>query len=268
MNWIVQNSYWKLFWRFMYINWRTDIAYRVDFFMMIVSEILFFVTSVGFLYFLFESGSVQNIGGFSLYDFYFAFALSDLMNLFTMICVLPSMNWFKKQVHSGDYDLILLRPKSWYITNIQRSWLVSNVLSFGYSFLLIGYVFDKVSLDLYSWDLLYVLILVVYGFVLYSILYWIAGLICLYVNKFNAMHQWVSYSNDVKQYPKKIFPNWVSWVFRIIMPMMLIVSPIYDLMDGSFDYGDALYMFLILVMFGLLVVYMWKDGLKRYESAA
>ena len=252
----------------MYVNWKQEIVYRFNFWMMVVSEILFFCTSIVYIYFLFEVGNIETIAGYSLYDFYFVFALSDLMGLLSMLFVVPTMVKFKTEIHDGRYDFILLRPKSWFITFVRRSWFAASSLSFLYTFLLIAYVSDKISLNLFSWDLLYVVLLIVYGFVLYSLMYWIAGLICLYFPEFHALQALLGSSQSVKQNPRKVYPRWVSWIFRTVFPLMLVVNPVYDLMDGKIDFEYVGYLLLVLLMFVLLFAFMWKDGMRRYDSAA
>jgi len=191
-----------------------------------------------------------------------------LMGLLGMLFVIPGMVKFKNDIHNGNYDFILLRPRSWFITFVRRSWFAANSLSFLYSFLLIAYVSNKISLNLYSWDLLYVVLLMIYGILLYSMLYWVAGLVCLYFPRFDTLQALLGGSQSVKQNPRKVYPKWVSWIYRTVFPLMLVVNPVYDLMDGKIDGGYILHMVLVLLFFVLLTVYMWKDGLRRYESAA
>jgi len=268
MNWIVQNSYWRLFWRYMYLNWRTESAYLLNYWMLVVSELLLFVTNIVYLYMFFVASGLDNIAGFSMYDFYFVAAMSELLGLITMAFVIPSMVRFKGDIHFGDYDFVLMRPKVRFITNIRSSWLATNVLNYVYIALMVWYVSDKISIDLMSIDLLFVIALLVYGLLLYSLIHWTVGMVALYIHRFGALQGWVNVSGDIMDYPRKVYPKWVSWVYRTILPMMLVINPIFDLIDGNIDWMYFVHMFLVLVMFWLIVLILWKDGIRRYESAA
>lgn len=252
----------------MSINWQSEMMYKYHYWVLTISEFLFQFVSIAFVYFLFSTNNWNNIAGLSIYDFYFVYVISDLVMTLMLISVYPSTTRMKNQVHKGNFDMNLIKPKSWFMVHFQRSWMAAGFQRFIYQIILFCLVYNQTTLEYSFLNIWLLIFLFVNSLAMMYLIYWNAVYLYLFYPKFDAVFDFVRTADEYNQYPSKIYPREIQWFFSFIVPVFLVVNPIYKLIDGTLDMKYIGGMMLVLLVFVLVNTWMWREGLRRYQSAA
>ena len=174
---------------------------------------------------------------------------------------------FSQQIITGNFDIILTRPRSLFIQIIGSK--------IGYD--KIGRVLFAIGLFIYAvlhlitdWTILKVLLLifVVIGVcIMYlSIFMFGAALSFVTIQGLEAINIFSAGSRQVGQYPMKIYHKAIIWVFTFIIPLTLInYYPLDYLCDRT---TNIFYVFMPLLTFILFIlsIFAFKLGVKKYTS--
>jgi ABC-2 type transport system permease protein len=262
------NKYLKIWWRLMSMSWQTDMMYKWNYLVNSFSELFFQFVGIGFIYILFSSNNWTKIAGFTVYDFYFVYIISDLIMTFGMISIYSGATRLRNQIHNGYFDILLVKPKNWFVMQFYRSWVAGGFQRIFYETIVFLLIYQHTSLE---WNLVNILLIVFifcYSIAIFYLMYWNSAYLYFFYPKFDTVYQLIRTANGLNQYPAKIYPGSMQWFFSFILPVFLVATPVYKLIDGSLDAKYIGGMMLVLLAFLMINVLMWKEGMRRYESAA
>jgi len=247
---------------------RRSFEYKWDYLAGIVTSLVYNLTRLAFVWLLFEAGGVSEILGFNVYQFYLVLGVTQFVVSVSFLVCGPSSGTFRRDVHSGQLDAMLVKPVN---VIFYQSWRVISVFNaigaMAYSVGLFIWAYYKLGL---TWDVWlvgkFILILMV-SVILSSIFHWISALLWIYWPKFDILRRLLNNTTDFSRYPMQAYPRTLNWILIFILPVMLMGNQVYDLMQGRYgleligrDLG-------VVAVFGFIWFYMWKDGMKRYNSA-
>ncbi len=243
--------------------------YKTDWLVGLVANSVYMLIYFAFVYFLFESGGVQTIEGYSRSDFLLVMCLSEMLLFSLYINIIPSVHRLADSIYSGKLDMFLIRPVNVMLyTTIFNSWLMDalSVMLLNVALFFGVYFYFDYNFSLQIW--LLILWVMIVSFVIYSLMFFISSLIWFFWPKFGALRWFLGYAYDVNKYPRKVYPDAMQYFLIFVAPLFLVVNPVYDVISGNYDVN--IFILTLLMVFVLISVYvlMFVNGLRRYESAA
>jgi ABC-2 type transport system permease protein len=218
------------------------------------------------IFLLFER--FPNIGGWSLYEvalcysiIHMAFSLSE--------CFARGFDSFSSLVVNGDFDRILLRPRS---TTLQ-------VLGSKYEFTRIGRLAQSVIVLVYSlanlnipWDLYKVItmvLMVMSGVFIFTGIYMLGASLCFWtIEALEVVNIFTDGGREMSQYPLSIYKDWVKKFFTYVIPFGTInYLPLMYILN-KVQGNKVLYMITPLwgMLFIIPCIWIWKLGVRHYKS--
>ncbi|MFZ5392372.1 MAG: ABC-2 family transporter protein [Patescibacteria group bacterium] len=246
----------------------TSLMYKLDWIFGVSTTFVYSFMQLFYIVMIFQAGDVVKIGGFSVWQVTLVFILGQIVWMFAFIFVFENVSAFRNKVMVGDLDHYLLKPVApEFLLSFQKFGLVEASAMVVYSMVGLLFIFlsEKIIFTIEQWC---GILLIGFGSVILTFcLYWMAGLVFFYWPNFYTAHWFLSNTSDVGRYPRKVYPGIMQWVLIYLMPLMCIINPIYDVMEGSLDFWRILDICLVILVFVFIYCFMWQDGLKRYSSA-
>jgi len=243
--------------------------YKLDWVLGVITTFVYTLMQLVYIAMIFQAGQVATIGGFNVWQVALVFIFGQVVWMFAFIFIFDNVGMFRWKVMQGELDHYLLKPiSSEFLLSVQKIGLVEASAMIVYA--LVGLVFfglsGKVVLSTEQWY--WVGVIGGLSIVLNFCIYWLAGLVFFYWPNFLVGHWFLSNTSDVGRYPRKVYPGIMQWILTYIIPLFCVINPVYDVLDGSGSFWRGLDIVLMTILFVLIYVFMWKDGLKRYVSAA
>lgn len=243
-------------------------AYRVNLLFFVLSNLAYSISGILFVYFLFQSGQVENIAGFSLYEFYFVMAIAQLVQMIGWMVAGKSTWRLRQAIYFGELDFSMIKPANIvFLNTFNQFWIAqlgSTLVSSGF---LLWVSWPKLSIDWPAELMIKFFIILLISIVVFWLLFWLASLVWFFWPKFNGLRILFDAVSDVSFYPKKIYPQFLSWFLSFVFPIFLVANPLFLLIKGGYDWSVMMRDCLIMVIFILIYLIMWKEGLKKYNSA-
>ncbi len=255
-----------LYLKYVKMNIRSFLQYRLDTFFAILGQ---FVGSAGTflgIYLMFRRFS--SLGGWSLGEVSLCFAVS--MAAFAISeCFARGFDLFSGFVKSGDFDRILLRPRSTVLqvmgSNFELTRL-GRLTQAGFAlYLAIGWM------DLH-WDIAKVFTLVfmvIGGACVFTGIFILGATVCFFtVEGLEFVNIFTDGGRELASHPLTIFNKWIRRFFTFILPLGCINYLPLMYLTGRAERYTALYMLspLLGIAFLLPCLLIWRAGIRRYLS--
>lgn len=261
--------YFKIFCRVARMSLITSLMYKLDWVLGVVTTFVYTVMQLLYIVIIFGAGGVVQIGGFTVWQVILVFILGQIVWMFAFIFVFENVSAFRTKVMQGELDHYLLKPVApEYLISLQKFGLVEASAMIVYSLVSLLFIFlnGKMVFSFGQW--FWIWLIGLGSVILTFCLYWIAGLVFFYWPNFYTAHWFLANTGDIGRYPRRVYPDIMQWVLIYVIPLMCVINPIYDVMENSWDFWRGLDVGLVIVLFVLIYVFMWKDGLRRYSSVA
>lgn len=261
-------KYLKVFWRSVRLSTMKFLAYSTHFLLGLITSFVYGLMNLIFFWLVFEAGGVSEIAGFSVHEVYFVFAITQLIYVLTVIFFFESANMFRYHIHQGWLDMLMTKPISTvFYSMFERLHYFASLSVFLYVIVIFYYSVPYLSVEWNVGNILKLGLIVVVGWLIFSILIWISSLMWLFLPRFRILRMVVTNSFDFNKNPPKVYPGALQWFLSIILPVLLIGNQTYYWLRGEYGWQMILRDLGILVIFILIYILMWKGGLKKYNSA-
>lgn len=255
----------KLYFMMFSASIKSLMEYRVDFIVGMVSQILYELTELIFIFIVFRN--TNTING---WNFYQILLLCGLLNVSLGYVDLFFDEMYEVGPHyikDGTFDLILLRPIHPIISIISKS---QSVTFFDY--IVIGLVMSiisliKLNIIINIQSILFILFITLIGGIIIG-----AVITILCVTSF-----WVMDSNEImwsaftmykfSEYPLSVYNNFIKFILIFIFPFAFVsFFPASYLLNR--DYGMLSFLApIIAIIFWFIAIKLWNWGLKHYKSS-
>lgn len=260
--------YLRIFWRSLQLSTMKFLAYPAHFLIGLVTTTAYGLINFSFLYLVFEAGNVEQIVGFTRYEVYFVFAITQLIYVLTMMFFNESASMFRRYIHQGWLDILMTKPiNTVFYSTFERVYYFTGLSILIYVSLIFVYTLPRLEI---VWSLLAVvklIFIVSVGWCLYAILIWMSSLIWLYWSQFKILRILVSNSFEFNRNPPDVYPAGLRWFLSIIFPVLLIGNQTYYWLNGEYGWPMMLRDLGVLIIFVMIYILMWMGGLRRYNSA-
>ena len=259
----------QLYGHYLGISVRGQMQYRVSFAMLSLGHFVFTgIEFVGILVLFERFGSLQ---GWSLPEVAFLYGLVNIAFSISDAAT-RGFDMFGTMVKSGDFDRLLLRPRSTALQLVGQELTLRRVGRFAQGFLVL--VWASASLDL-SWSPVAVVLFVAAiagGAALFAGLIVLQATLAFWTTETLEIMNAVTYGGvETTQYPLSIYEPWFRKVFTYVVPLGCVsYFPALAIMGRPDPLGSSLlFQYLSpLVGIGFLVVALqvWKVGVRHYRS--
>ena len=254
----------KLFFKYLALHLKIELEYKSSFFMTLLAQVFYVIAELITI--------ISVIAKFELFDMY---SIPEVLFNFSILWLgyavteflFRGIDLFSEQIITGNFDIILTRPRSLFIQIIGSK---IGYEKFGRVLFAIGLFIYAVLNLISNWTILKVLLLifVVIGVCImyFSLFFFGAALSFVTIQGLEAINIFSAGSRQVGQYPMKIYHKAIIWVFTFIIPLTLInYYPLDYLCDRT---TNIFYVFMPLLTFILFIlsIFAFKLGVKKYTS--
>ncbi|HPH78569.1 MAG TPA: ABC-2 family transporter protein [bacterium] len=261
-------KYLKIWWRLISMNWQVDMMYKWSYLVNSFSELFFHLIVICYIYILFSTNDWAKIAGFTVYDFYFVYIISELINTVCFISIFPSATRLKNQIYNGYFDILLIKPKNWFVMQFYRSWVAGGFQRIFYETIVFFLIYRHASMEWNVVNIFLIIFVFCYSVAMFYFIYWNSVYLYFFYQKFDTVYQLVRTASELNQYPVGVYPRSIQWFFTFVIPVFLVANPVYKILNGTLDVKYIGGMMLVLLVFLMINVLMRKEGMRRYESAA
>lgn len=256
----------RLYMKYLGIMFKSQMQYRASFWMLCMGQFLIpFSVFAGFYFMFARFGDLR---GWSFYEASLCLGVIQLAYSIAE-CFARGFDFFSSLVVSGEFDRILVRPRS----------TVVQVLGSKFEFSRIGRMLQgAIVLGIAVWNLevewnpvkVVTLVLMVAGSVIiFSGIFILAATMCFWtVQALEIANIFTDGGREMAKYPLHFYERWVTVFFTFIIPFGAVsYLPLLSILEKT-QGNDWLYMIMPLasVLFLLPCLAMWTIGVRHYRS--
>ncbi|MBR4962249.1 MAG: ABC-2 family transporter protein [Clostridia bacterium] len=254
----------KLYLHYLSIHLRSQMQYKTSFFLTVLGQ---FVGSFTFLLsILFLMDRFGTVKGFTAAQVLLCFAVV-LMAFSLAECFFRGFDTFASTISQGQFDRILVRPRSEVLLTLCSKAELSRIGRFLQSALVFAYAIPNSGVH-WTWDkILTLCFMILSGVALFSGLFVIYAAICFFTTEgLEFMNIFTDGGREFGSYPIAVYGEKVLKFFTFIVPLALVqYYPFLYLVDRAEHRWYAvtpIAAWLFLIPCAIL----WKVGLRHYKS--
>lgn len=255
----------RLYLQYLKILLKSALQYRVSFILLSIGQ--FFVPFSIFIsmYFLFQR--FEQIKGWTLYEvalcyavIHIAFSLSE--------CFFRGFDSFSSLIISGEFDRILVRPRSALIQILGSRFEFTRIGRLFQSFIVLVYAVYHLNLDWNYLKIITLIAMILSGVVIFGGIFILGATLTFWtIEGLEVINILTDGGREISQYPLNIYPNWVKNFLTFVIPFGTInYLPLLYVLDKTNK--NNLYAFIpfIGMLFLIPCLLFWKLGIKHYKS--
>lgn len=256
----------RLYFKYMLLLFKSQMQYRASFLLLTIGQCLTPFAAYAGMYFMFER--FGQIKGWSFYEVTMCFAVTHLAFSITE-CFARGFDMFSSLVVSGDFDRLLVRPRS----------TVVQVLGSQFEFARLGRLLLAVGVLLWAsmhietdWTVLRIItliLMIVSGVAIFTGIFILAAAISFWtIQGLEIANIFTDGGREMTQYPLNIYHTWVKRLFTFVIPFGCVnYLPLLYIL-GREGGNNPLYALTPLSGFLFIVpcLLMWRVGVRHYRS--
>lgn len=258
--------YLRLYLYFLQFSFSKAMEFRLDFTFRIVMDIVYYIVNIFLFKILFEHTNV--IGGWTeeqMMVFVGSYLFVDAIN---MTVVSNNIWWLPFYINKGELDYYLIRPVSPLFFLSLREFSANSFIN-----LIVAFGIFLTAILSYSgpWEfyhLIGLVLLLLNGVMVHYCIQMIMVLPVFWTQSPRGFIDLFYTLGLAMERPDKIFKGWLRLFFTVIVPFALIASfPAKFFIEG-FDKGVFIHLTLVSLGLWIVLLKLWKMGLKNYSSAS
>ncbi len=256
----------KLYLRYMSILLKCQMEYKTSFILLSIGQ--FFIPFLVFASILFLFQRFPHIGGWSLYEvalcysvIHIAFSISE--------CFARGFDSFKSIIINGDFDRILLRPRSTVIQVLGSRFEFTRVGRLVQSLFVFIFALNNLSIVWNPLKIVTLLLMILSGIFILSGIYILGATLCFWtIEGLEVINILTDGGREISQYPLSIYQEWIKKFFTFVIPFGTVnYLPLMFVLDkvegnGTFHMLSPLLGMLFIVP----CILIWLYGVKHYQS--
>lgn len=259
-------NYFSLWLIFLRNSWKRVMIYRVNFLILIIGNLFWFIFSILFFQILFAQ--IPAIGGWTLDEVLFLLCINQIVIGLYDTFIKSNLERLPSRIREGSLDFDLVKPVNpiFWLTfqRVQISSMFSLVLP---AFILVRLLLTH-SIVIPNSTAIFLFLLMLFGAV---VLRFIVGvLIASLAMRFISVQSLFSLQSEFFQYsgyPASIYSNGAKLFFTFGIPVIMLANfPAQALLGKKFELIE-LSLYPVYIIFGLIfVIKMFSNSLRKYSS--
>ncbi|MDF2658110.1 MAG: rane protein [Paenibacillus sp.] len=256
----------KLYFKYMVILFKSQMQYRASFWMLTVGQCLTPFMMFAGLYFLFER--FGQLKGWTFFEVAMIFAVTHIAFAISE-CFARGFDTFSSLVAGGDFDRLLVRPRSTVVQVMGSKFEFTRVGRLTQSLIVLIWAIVSLPVDWTAWKIVTLILMIACGVLVFTGIFILAATLCFWtIQGLEVANIFTDGGREMAQYPLNIYEKWVSRFFTFVIPFACInyLPMLYIL--GKTEGSDLLYMISPLagVVFIIPCLLVWHFGVKHYRS--
>ncbi|HEX3047983.1 MAG TPA: ABC-2 family transporter protein, partial [Bacillota bacterium] len=218
------------------------------------------------MYFLFER--FGNIKGWSFFEVALCFALIHLCFAVNECCA-RGFDSFSTLVVSGDFDRLLVRPRSTVLQVFGSRFEFNRIGRLAQSLGVFIWALFNLSIAWSLWKVLTLILMIIGGIFIFTGIFILTAVLAFWtIQGMELANILTDGGREMAQYPLGIYQKWVARIFTTIIPFGCVnYLPLMYLL-GKTRGNDFLYMLTPLggIFFIVPCLLLWRVGVKHYRS--
>jgi ABC-2 type transport system permease protein len=256
----------SLYLKYLRILLKGQLQYRLSFWLLMMSQFLLPLSSFAGIYFLFARfGKLQ---GWQFSEVVFCFAIIHFVFYFCE-CFLRGFDEFAPLVVNGEFDRILVRPRSCFMQVLGSQLALAKIGRFIFSAGVLVWAVLNVPVRWGVMKELTLLLMLLSGIAVFTGIFVLAATFCFWsVQGIEAANIFTYGGREIAQYPLGIYQKWVIRFFTFVVPFGCVnYLPLLFVLDKVNGTGIWLMLTPVYgILFLLPCLLVWRYGVKHYRS--
>lgn len=254
----------KLYAKYVKMLIRCSAQYKLTFVLTILGQLANSIFSFLSIYFLFDR--FGNVEGYTLGEVALCFSVI-LMAFSITECYARGLDRFAQQIVSGNFDRLLVRPRSLVLQVFGTEFAISRIGRLFYA--LVALILATQWLDTVwtSGRILTVVLMIVGGIAIFTGLFFLGAALCFVtIQGLEVVNIFTDGGRELASYPIDIFGKHVARFFTFIIPWGCINYLPLTYVAGHNE--NQLFALLPLagILFLIPCIFVWHIGVRRYVS--
>ena len=256
----------KLYRKYVSILVKSQLQYRASAIMIMIAQMFVPLAVFASIYLLFER--FGSISGYTLYEVALCYAVAHF-GFSSAELLFRGFDIFSGQIRTGNYDRLLLRPKSMFFQTLAGSFELSRLGRILQALGVLVLVLINITIKWSASKILVLIMMMLSSFAIFSGVFVLGASVCFFtIQGLEFINIFTDGGREVAQYPLSIFKKGFKNFFTFIIPFgsfnYLPLNFLLDKVSGS----PVLYalMPLLCVPFFAVCVLIWNSAGKRYMS--
>jgi ABC-2 type transport system permease protein len=240
--------------------------YRTSFILLSIGQ--FFVPFLIFVSMVLFFQRFPSIGGWSLYEvalcyavIHIAFSLSE--------CFARGFDSFSSLVVNGDFDRVLVRPRSTILQVLGSKFEFTRVGRFTQSIIVLVFSLSNLNVTWNIFKVTTLILMIISGVFIFIGIYMLGATMCFWtIEGLEVINIFTDGGREMAQYPLSIYKEWVRKFFTFVIPFGTVnYLPLMFILD-KVEGNTILYMLtpLLGLLFIIPCILIWGIGVKHYKS--
>jgi ABC-2 type transport system permease protein len=260
-----------LYWRLIGVQIRSQLQYKLAFFLDVIGTSLATILAFATLAFVFQR--FGNIAGWKLGEVAFLFGMVEAaFGVMDMLFSGFDPQNFGKQVRLGRMDQLLLRPVNITIQIFGSEFIVRRLGRFIQGLLILSIAIRMAGIHWTMEKLLYMPVIFLSLVCFFGGLFMIGATVTFWTyDSIEVVNIFTYGGSEMMSYPMHIYQNWLRQFFTYVIPaIFLLYYPTLYILDKPDPFNMPGFVSLLSPVVGvgiLLVAYrFWNYGLRHYQS--
>ncbi|HWO76657.1 MAG TPA: ABC-2 family transporter protein [Bacillus sp. (in: firmicutes)] len=256
----------SLYFYYLQILFKSQMQYRTSFWLLSIGQFFIPFSVFAGLYFLFEQ--FGQIKGWQFFEVALCFAIIH-MAFSISECFARGFDSFSNLVVNGDFDRLLVRPRSTVVQVLGSKFEFTRVGRLLQSIIVLIWALANLTIDWSIMKGLTLCFMVISGVLIFTGIYILAATLCFWtIQGLEVTNIFTDGGREMAQYPLNIYQKWIAKFFTYVIPFGTVnYIPLLYLL-GKTDGNDLIFMFTPVLgcLFIIPCLLLWHKGVKYYRS--
>jgi ABC-2 type transport system permease protein len=255
-----------LYFKYVAILFKSQMQYRASFWLLSFGQFFIPFSVFAGLYFLFER--FGQIKGYDFYEVALCFAVIHLAFSISE-CFARGFDAFSTLVVNGDFDRLLVRPRSTFVQVLGSQFEFTRVGRLLQGVIVLIWAISGLTIEWSIFKAVTLFLMVSSGIFIFTGIFMLAATLCFWtIQGLEVTNIFTDGGREMAQYPLDIYQKWVTRFFTFIIPFgscnYIPLLYILDRIEGN----ELLYMLTPLggILFILPCLLIWQFGVRHYRS--
>lgn len=184
-------------------------------------------------------------------------------------CFARGFDVFKSQIITGDFDRILLRPRSTILQVLGSNFEFSRIGALLQSIAVLALALSWLQTDWNAAKILTLVFMIISGVFIFTGIFILGATLCFFtVESLEIVNIFTNGGREIAAYPLTIYSKWVRRFFTFVIPFGCFNYLPLMYLTGRVRGHEVLYMLtpLLGMFFIIPCLLIWRMGVKRYLS--
>ncbi|RKN86791.1 ABC transporter permease [Paenibacillus ginsengarvi] len=256
----------KLYWKYVLILFKSQLQYRTSFWLLTIGQFFIPFSLLAGVYFLFER--FGQLKGWSFYEVALIFAVIHMAYSISE-CFARGFDSFSSLVRTGDFDRLLVRPRSTVIQVLGSKFEFTRFGRLVQSIFVLVLAINGLTIEWSVLKAVTLVLMITSGVFIFTGIFILAATLSFWtIQGMEVANIFTDGGREMAQYPLNIYHKWIFRFFTFVIPFGCVnYFPLLYVL-GKTEGSGLTYMLTSLagVLFLVPCLFVWRFGVRHYRS--